>query len=83
MAPDTIACQCSDPACEERVPARPAGGRLGVRIVAPGPVDGSDGVVEDHGDHWLIRSLDPINGDDDPSALSFPASDPPPGPGSV
>jgi hypothetical protein len=86
VATQTVHCQCGRQACDVEldVPAHTAAAaaNLRLRAVAPGHVGDRDVVVDEHDGYWLVRSIDPPDGDD-PSALSFPASDPPPGPGAV
>jgi hypothetical protein len=79
---ETVPCQCGQPGCQEQlqVPAAARVGGHGLRAVAPGHVGDGDVVVRECDGYWLVRVPD---AGDDPSALSFPASDPPPGPGSV
>ena len=78
-------CQCGQPGCDEQLDV-PASARVGggdghgMRAVAPGHVDDGDVVVRECDGYWLVRTPD---AGDDPSALSFPASDPPPGPAAV
>jgi hypothetical protein len=86
VATETLQCQCGLPECDSSisVPAHTAAaaGNLRLRPVAPGHVGDRDVVVQEYDDYWLVRSVDPPDADDS-SALSFPASDPPPGPGAV
>lgn len=83
MAPD-VRCECGEPGCEEVLPVaheRHADPR--VRMVAPGHVSDSGTVILlERPTYWLVRSIAPDDESDDPSALSFPTSDPPAGPSS-
>ena len=78
-------CECGRPECEELLPVsaeRRASLKSDarVRIVAPGHVlDSGTVVLIEKPDHWVVRTIAPDDEDDDPSALSFPTSDPPAG----
>jgi hypothetical protein len=83
---ETVQCRCGQPGCDANVtiPAHTAAaaGNLRLRPVAPGHVGDRDVVVQEYDDYWLVRSVDPPDGDD-VVAQSFPASDPPPGPAAI
>jgi hypothetical protein len=78
-------CECRRPGCEELLPvSSERRARLKsdarVRIVAPGHMlDSGTVVLIERPDYWVVRTIAAADEDDDPSALSFPTSDPPAG----
>jgi len=81
----SVSCECGEATCGARIELahgeRPrAAQHPHYRIVAPGHVQDGDVLVDDRDDYWIVRRTDPEEDADDPSALSFPASDPPAGP---
>ena len=87
MASD-VRCECRQAGCAELLPlAREQRADLHgdprVRAVAPGHVaDPGTVVLLERPGYWLVRTIAPDDESDDPSALSFPTSDPPAGPSS-
>ena len=85
MTDQGVRCECGSPDCDEVLPLSHARKEQlkrdpRVRIVAPGHIaDSGTVVLIERPSYWVVRTIAPADEDDDPSALSFPTSDPPAG----